>query len=171
MLRIITILMIFNSIVFSQTVMVEAGLAYSELLQERNSSQQFEPYAKFAATITLPVAEGLSIYLNPYWQRAFAADLGLWIDFPGRIQDLEGLNSFVAVGLSYLPLLNTRVLGDTSVSSYESAFGFALVAGVSIDLNDDLAATLRYTHHPIILPSFSQAFDISLGLRYQFGAD
>jgi len=171
MLRLIIALLLMSSTVFSQTVIVEAGLAYSELLQESSSSQQFEPYGKFSATLTLPVAEGLSIYLNPYWQGAFATDLGIWIDFPGKIQDLEGLNSFMAVGLSYLPLANTRVLDDVVLSSYESAFGFALVAGVSIDLNDDLAATVSYTHHPIIIPSFGQAFDISLGLRYQFRED
>lgn len=164
-------LLLTSSLSFAQSILLEAGLSYSELQQDGSPSQQFEPYTKFAATVTLPVAEGLSIYLSPYWQGAFAADLGLWIDFPGRIQDIEGLNSFVTVGFSYLPLLNTRVLDDVVLSGYEAAFGFALVAGVSIDLNKDLAATLSYTHHPIIIPSFSQAFDISLGLRYQFGED
>lgn len=152
-----------SQLVLAQSLWLETGLAYTEQLNDSEANQTFEPYAKLSVKAILPVNETLSVYLNPYWQGGFGFDAGAWIDFPGRIQDLENFDSFAALGLSYLPLLNLS--SETGFGQTGAAFGLALVGGISYSLSDTLSLSLSYTHHPILSPSLAQAFDISLGLR------
>lgn len=165
-MRILVTLVLLSSFAFSQSIWLEPGLAYTENLTNGEANQNFEPFLTLGLKATFPVTDTLSLYVHPYWQNGFAADAGLWIDFAGRIQDLEGFNSFTGIGLSFLPLFNTDT--DTGLTPTTAAYGLALSGGVSYDLTESIAATLTYTHRPIIVPSLSQAFDLSFGLRFFF---
>ncbi len=180
MIRFLILVLLSSSFSLAQSVWLEGGLGYNESLstnlsdsvEETQANQNYEPFLHLGLQANIPINNDLSLYVKPFWQDGFGADAGVWIDFPGRIQDLEGFNSFMAVGLSYINLRNgitdSRVSPPSALQVNESGLGFAISAGISYDLNDLVAATVRYTHRPIILPSLAQAFDVSLGLRLSF---
>lgn len=156
------VLLLTSTFSWAQSFWLETGLAYSERLLDGQANQNFEAFAKLGIKAVFPVTENLSLYINPFWQGSPGLDGGLWIDFPGNIQDLEGFHSFAALGLSYLGLPSSS--SSTGQSQIDTALGFALVAGISYELTDKLRLSLIYTHHPILSPSLSQAFDLSIGL-------
>jgi len=172
-MRVLISLILLSSVAYSQSLWLESGIAYTENLTLNEANQNFEPFLNLGLKVTFPVSDTLSLYAFPYWrnvqsswQNSLAVDAGLWIDFAGRIQDLEGFNSFTGIGISYLTLFNTDP--ETTFTLPTSAYGLALSGGVSYDLTDNLAATLTYTHRPIFSPSLAQAFDLSFGFRFSF---
>jgi hypothetical protein len=159
-------LLSWSSFSSAQSIWLESGLAYSERLSDTQANQNYEPFLSFGLKGLVPVSDTLSLYLHPFWQGGFALDAGLWVDFPGNIQDLEGFNSYAGIGLGFLPVLTTNT--STGITQRLSGFSFSLSVGISYDLSQNAAVTLGYTHHPILSPTLSQAFDISLGLRLFF---
>ncbi|MCA9837648.1 MAG: hypothetical protein KC422_12065 [Trueperaceae bacterium] len=152
------------SITKAQSFWLETGLAYTESLSDGKGTQSFEPFAKLGFRTVIPVNDTLGLYLRPFWAGTLGLDAGLWIDFPGKIQDLQGFNSFAGFGLSYLNVLTTS--SSTGFSSFEGGLSLSLTGGISYDLTDTVAVSLSYSHYPILTPALSQAFDVSLGLRY-----
>jgi hypothetical protein len=136
--------LLFFSFSFAQTVTIETGLGYLEQGEYLN-------YLKLGGKLALPVADKVDIYIAPYWLGGFNIDAGAWFALPLTIQDIEGFRSYVGTGLSL-----TR-----------GRFGFALSAGISYDIADNSALTLTYTHRPLITPGLSQAFDLSVGIKFE----
>lgn len=159
------ILLLIMSLGHSQSFMLESGVAYGEHLLDKTATQDYDVFSKLGVRAIIPISESLGIYADAFLKGDWGFGAGLWIDFPGQIQDLEGLNTFAALGLGIVPSLNTSTTQD---SSYIQSVGATVMVGVSYDISDNLALMGSYTHHPIFSPTFSQAFDLSFGLRWMF---
>jgi hypothetical protein len=139
---------------YGQSLWLETGLGYLEQLPEEGRAQQiYDSGFKFGARFVLPVSDVTGLYLAPFLQNGFNVDAGLWFTLPLTIQDVEGFRSYVGTGL-------------TAMTGERFRFGFALSAALSYDLSNDVALALVYTHRPLLTPKLSQAFDISVGVRF-----
>ena len=139
---------------YGQALWIETGLGYLEQLPPPESNarpdQEYDSGFKFGARVVVPVSEVTGLYLAPFLQNGFNVDAGAWFTLPLTIQDVEGFRSYVGTGLT---LTGGR-------------FGLALSGALSYDLSNDVALALIYTHRPLFTPKLSQAFDISVGLRF-----
>jgi opacity protein-like surface antigen len=151
-MRRLCILLLFTlSVAYGQSLWIETGLGYLEQLPSEGRAQQvYGSNFKIGARAVFPVSERVGLYLAPYLQGGFNVDAGAWFTLPLTIQDVEGFRSYVGTGLT--------ITGGR--------FGFALSAALSYDLSNDVALALVYTHRPLLTPKLSQAFDISVGLRF-----
>jgi hypothetical protein len=141
---------------YGQSLWLETGLGYLEQLPAPESKarpdQTYDSGFKFGARLVVPITEVTGLYLAPFLQNGFNVDAGAWFTLPLTIQDVEGFRSYVGTGLT---LTGGR-------------FGFALSGAISYDLSNDVALALVYTHRPLFTPRLSQAFDVSVGLRFDF---
>jgi hypothetical protein len=157
MFRCLTLLVILLLLCVAQgqSLWIETGLGYLEQLPPEGRAQQiYDSGFKVGARVIFPVSDRVGIYLAPFWQNGFNVDAGAWFTLPLNIQDVEGFTSYVGTGL-------TVVTGGR--------FGFALSGALSYELSNDVALALIYTHRPLLTPRLSQAFDISVGLRFNLG--
>jgi hypothetical protein len=137
-----------------QSLWIETGLGYLEQLPEEGRAQQvYDSGLKFGARFVLPVSDVTGLYLAPFLQNGFNVDAGAWFTLPLTIQDVEGFRSYLGTGLT---LTGGRL-------------GLALSAALSYDFSNDVALTLVYTHRPLLTPRLSQAFDVSVGLKFDLG--
>jgi hypothetical protein len=155
MRRLFILLLFTLSFSYGQSIWIETGLGYLEQLPENPDSnerpdQTYDSGFKFGARFVLPVSNTMGLYLAPYLQSGFSVDAGAWFTLPLTIQDVEGFRSYIGTGLT--------VTGGR--------FGFALSGALSYDLSSDVALALVYTHRPLLTPQLSQAFDVSVGLRF-----
>jgi hypothetical protein len=128
-------------------------LGYLEQLPDEGRAQQiYDSGFKFGARVVVPVSDVTGLYLAPFLQNGFNVDAGLWFTLPLTIQDVEGFRSYVGTGLTFI--------------GSPKRFGLALSAALSYDLSDDVALALVYTHRPLLSPRLSQAFDVSVGVRF-----
>jgi hypothetical protein len=155
-MRLLLLLLLFAfSVSHGQSIWVETGLGYLEQLPESNArpDQSYDPSFKVGARVVVPVSNTVGLYLAPYLQSGFNVDAGTWFTLPLTIQDVEGFRSYLGTGLT---LTGGR-------------FGFALSGALSYDLSNDVALALVYTHRPLLTPRLSQAFDVSLGIKFDLG--
>lgn len=141
--------------VWAQSVWFELGWAYDE-----TTELEFTSGAKIGLRGVYPLNRTVGLYLAPYLFTGFeigvysvsgaGVDAGVWYDFLASPQDLEGFHSYAGVGLTFL----------------RSQFGAVISGALSYEItrNTELAFLLNY--RPLVTPSFSQAFDVSLGVRY-----
>jgi hypothetical protein len=138
---------------YGQSLWIETGLGYLEQLPEEGRAQQvYDSGFKVGARVIFPVSDRVGIYVAPFLQGGFNfnIDAGTWFTLPLNIQDVEGFTSYLGTGLTIT----------------SGRFGFALSGALSYDLSNDVALALVYTHRPLLTPGLSQAFDISVGLRF-----
>jgi hypothetical protein len=142
-------------VVQGQSLWLETGLGWLERLPSNGGrgEQEYDSGFKIGARVVFPVSERVGIYFAPYLQQGFNIDAGAWFTLPLTIQDVEGFRSYVGTGLAI-------------TTGEQFRFGFALSGALSYDLNNDVALALVYTHRPLLTPRLSQAFDISVGLRF-----
>jgi hypothetical protein len=154
MRRLFVLLLFTLSFSYGQSLWIETGLGYLEQLPPPESNvrpdQEYDSGFKFGARFVVPVSDVTGLYLAPFLQNGFNVDAGVWFTLPLTIQDVEGVRSYVGTGLT---LTGGR-------------FGLALSGALSYDLSNDVALALVYTHRPLFTPRLSQAFDISVGLRF-----
>jgi hypothetical protein len=155
MRRLLILLFFTLSLAYGQSLWLEAGLGYLEQLPDNDErpNQTYDSGFKFGARFVVPVSNTVGLYLAPYLQNGFNVDAGAWFTLPLTIQDVEGFRSYVGTGL-------------TLTGRDPSRFGFALSAALSYDLSNDVALAVVYTHRPLLAPRLSQAFDVSVGLRF-----
>jgi hypothetical protein len=168
-MRRLGILLLFTfGLAYGQSLWIETGLGYLERLPDNNErpNQTYDSGFKVGARVIFPLPSSrVGIYLAPYLQfeskadaesKTYAGmDAGAWFTLPLNIQDIEGFTSYIGTGLSVTALATDNI-----------RFGFALSAALSYDLSNDVALALVYTHRPLLTPKLSQAFDISVGLRF-----
>ncbi len=157
MLRYLFLLVLLSPcLVQGQSLWVETGLGWLEQLPAEGRAQQvYDSGFKVGLRGVFPVSEKVGVYLAPHWQKGINVDAGAWFTLPLTIQDVEGFTSYVGTGLTI-----------TGLTTSDIRFGFALSAALSYDLSDAVALALVYTHRPLVTPRLSQAFDISVGLRF-----
>lgn len=148
--------LLFPVVVQGQSLWVETGVGWLERLPDNaqdRPQQVYDSSFKVGARVIFPVSDIAGIYVAPYWQGGFNVDTGAWFTLPLTIQDIEGFTSYIGTGLAVTTTERFR-------------FGFALSGALSYDLSNDVALTLIYTHRPLLTPRLSQAFDISVGLKF-----
>lgn len=151
MRRLLILLLFMLGLSYGQSIWIETGLGYLEQLPEEGRAQQvYDSGFKFGARVVVPISEVTGLYLAPFLQNGFNVDAGAWFTLPLTIQDVEGFRSYLGTGLT---LTGGR-------------FGFALSGALSYDLSNNVALALVYTHRPLLTPTLSQAFDVSVGLRF-----
>lgn len=140
----------------AQSVWFEVGWAYDE-----TAELEFASGAKLGVRGVYPLNNSLGLYLSPYivtglgvperWSGlAAGVDAGIWYDFRARPQDLEGFRSYAGVGLTLI----------------KAQFGAVISGAFSYEINRNTELALIFNYRPLIIPDFSQAFDVSLGIRY-----
>jgi hypothetical protein len=154
-MRHLMILLLFTlSLTYGQSLWIETGVGYLEQFNSEGvGSQNYTPSFKIGARVVFPVSERAGVYLAPSLQGGFTVDAGGWFTLPLTIEDIEGFTSYLGTGLT---LANGR-------------FGVALSGALSYDLNDNIALAFIYTHRPLLSPSLSQGFDVSVGLQFDLG--
>jgi hypothetical protein len=157
MRRLFVLLLFALSFSYGQSLWIETGLGYLEQIDRDNPDerpdQTYDSGFKFGARFVVAVSDVTGLYLAPFLQNGFNVDAGVWFTLPLTIQDVEGVRSYVGTGLT---LTGGR-------------FGLALSGAISYDLSNDVALALVYTHRPLFTPRLSQAFDISVGVRFDLG--
>lgn len=154
--HLLTFICLVSTPALAQSVWFELGWGYDE-----TSALEFASGAKIGVRGVYPLNRSLGVYLSPYvitglgvpeeWNGlAAGVDGGVWYDFRTTPQDLEGFHSYAGVGLSVI----------------KAQFGAVISGAFSYDVGRDLELALIFNYRPLILPDLSQAFDISLGLRY-----
>lgn len=158
MRRLFILLLFMLSFSYAQSLWIETGLGYLEKLegaQEQKGKQNYDSGFKFGARVVFPVSDRAGIYVAPFVQGGFNfnIDAGAWFTLPLNIQDVEGFTSYLGTGLTVT----------------DGRFGLALSGALSYNLSNDVALALIYTHRPLLTPRLSQAFDISVGLKFELG--
>jgi hypothetical protein len=149
------IILLCPCVVQGQSLWIETGLGWLEQLPSNGGrgEQEYDSGFKIGARVVFPLSDRAGIYVAPYLQQGFNIDAGAWFTLPLTIQDVEGFRSYVGTGL-------------TLTGRDPLRFGLALSGALSYDLSNDVALALVYTHRPLFTPRLSQAFDISVGLRF-----
>jgi hypothetical protein len=158
MRRLLILLFFTLSLAYGQSLWVETGLGWLERLPSGGGrgQQEYDSGLKVGARVIFPVSERAGVYLAPYLNRGFNADVGAWFTLPLTIQDVEGFTSYLGTGLAI-------------TTAEEFRFGFALSGALTYDLSNDVALALVYTHRPLFTPRLSQGFDVSVGLKFDLG--
>jgi len=136
----------------AQSVWFEVGWAYDE-----TAELEFASGAKLGVRGVYPLNRSLGLYLSPYLITGLGGpdlvggvDAGIWYDFRSTPQDLEGFRGYAGVGLSII----------------RAQFGAVISGAFSYEVARNTELALIFNYRPLIIPDFSQAFDISLGVRY-----
>jgi hypothetical protein len=155
MRRLLIVLLFTFTLAYGQSLWIETGLGYLERIDNpaERPNQVYDSGFKFGARLVISVSDVTGLYLAPFLQNGFNVDAGAWFTLPLTIQDVEGFRSYVGTGLT---LTGGR-------------FGLALSGAISYDLSNDVALALVYTHRPLFTPRLSQAFDISVGIKFDLG--
>ncbi|MGL4608426.1 MAG: hypothetical protein ACRCYY_01900 [Trueperaceae bacterium] len=155
MRRFLVVLLFLLGFSYGQSLWLEMGVGYLEILPDGNErpNQSYDSGFKFGARFVAPVTPVTGLYIAPFLQDGFNIDAGLWFTLPLTIEDIEGFRSYVGTGLTFTGRDPTR-------------FGLALSGALTYDLSKNVALALTYTHRPLFTPRLSQAFDVSVGLKF-----
>ena len=134
----------------AQSLWLEGGLGYNETSLADGAGVTFESSFKAGFRVIAPLNSRAGLYLNPYWFKGLGVDAGGWFSFPSGSEDLFGFRSYLGLGLTFV----------------QAQFGLALSGALSYEVARDTEVVPIYTHRPLVLPEFAQAFDISLGLKF-----
>ena len=129
----------------AQVLWLEPALAYRERVDG-----SYAPRFKIGLRGVWELNDTVGLYTALAYRDALLVDAGAWFSFPLQRDDPFGFRAYAGIGLSY------ATSGDA---------GLALNAAISYALTPGLDLALVYTHRPIVLPEWAQAFDIALGLR------
>lgn len=110
---------------------------------------------RFGVRGVQPLSETTGIYAAFGLRNNVTLDLGGWFSFLPGPDDLFGFRSFAGAGLSYA----------------EGSLGLAFSAAVTYEVSSSAALALVYTHRPLFVPELGQAFDVSLGVRFDLPED
>jgi hypothetical protein len=137
----------------SQSLWLETGLNYFE-----TESNVYAQTFKLTLRGTYPLTDSLSVFSALQLQNDFDSnttealtlDAGAWFPMPVEVSDPFGLQSYLAVGASYV----------------DATLGLALVIAASYELTRNLDIVLVYTHRPLVYPRRAQAFDVGIGIKF-----
>ena len=145
----LTLICLAGTPTLAQSVWFEVGWTYDETM-----GLEFESGAKIGLRGVYPLNRSLGLYLSPYVitgsDIAGGVDTGVWYDFRTTPQDLEGFRSYAGVGLTII----------------KAQFGAVISGAFSYEIARNTELAFTFSYRPLIIPDFSQAFDVSLGVRY-----
>ena len=123
-------------------------------------SNVYAQHFKLTLRGTYPLTDSLSIFsalqlqndFDSQTTEALTLDAGAWFPMPVAVNDPFGLQSYLAIGASYV----------------DSTLGLALAIAASYELTRNLDVVLVYTHRPLFYPRRAQAFDVGIGFKIDF---
>ena len=129
----------------AQSVWLNLGLGYDE-----RSNGDYRSTVMLGSRIVYPLNDVVGLYGALAFRRGIVLDAGGWFAFRPNPEDPLGFRSYAGAGLGLSG-------GD---------FGAALSLALTYDLSEQVGVGVVYTHRPLILPELSQAFDVSLSVRF-----
>ena len=138
---------------YGQSLWLETGLAYKE-----TTSGEYASALKFGVRGVYPLNDTLGLYAAAAYSRnGLVGDAGAWFSFRQGLEDPLGLQAHVGTGLTYV----------SGVGGAGAGIGLALSGALTYEFRRGLAATLVYTHRPLLQRNLrlSQAFDFSAGVK------
>ncbi len=133
------------SISSAQSVWFDVGVGYDE-----RTSGSYAARFMLGTRVVYPLDDVTGLYGALAFRRGIVLDAGGWFAFQPNPEDPFGFRSYAGAGLGVSG-------GDV---------GAALSLALTYDLSEDVGLGVVYTHRPLILPRLSQAFDVSLTVRF-----